>query len=100
MSHAIRFHATGAPDVLQWEVFEPAAPAAGEARVRHHAVGLNYIDTYIRSGLYPQPSLPFTLGQEGAGEVTMAEFERISAPDMIERIRQFFHRDGNALPDP
>lgn len=68
MSHAIRFHATGAPDVLQWEVFEPAAPAAGEARVRHHAVGLNYIDTYHRTGLYPVP-LPSGIGLEGAGVV-------------------------------
>ncbi|PZA18144.1 quinone oxidoreductase family protein [Parazoarcus communis] len=68
MSHAIRFHSTGAPDVLQWEVFEPAAPAAGEARVRHHAVGLNYIDTYHRTGLYPVP-LPSGIGLEGAGVV-------------------------------
>lgn len=68
MSHAIRFHATGAPEVLQWEAFEPAAPAAGEARVRHHAVGLNYIDTYHRTGLYPVP-LPSGIGLEGAGVV-------------------------------
>ncbi|AWI80045.1 quinone oxidoreductase [Parazoarcus communis] len=68
MPHAIRFHQTGKPDVLQWESFDPAAPAAGEARVRHHAVGLNYIDTYHRSGLYPVP-LPSGIGLEGAGVV-------------------------------
>lgn len=68
MSHAIRFHQTGGPEVLRWEAVEPAAPAAGEARVRHHAVGLNYIDTYHRSGLYPV-ALPSGIGLEGAGVV-------------------------------
>ncbi|QDF98611.1 quinone oxidoreductase [Azoarcus sp. DD4] len=68
MSHAIRFHQTGGPEVLQWEAVDLAAPAAGEARVRHHAVGLNYIDTYHRSGLYPV-SLPSGIGLEGAGVV-------------------------------
>ncbi|TVT58261.1 MAG: quinone oxidoreductase [Azoarcus sp. PHD] len=68
MPHAIRFHQTGKPEVLQWESFDPVAPAAGEARVRHHAVGLNYIDTYHRSGLYPVP-LPSGIGLEGAGVV-------------------------------
>lgn len=68
MSHAIRFHHTGNPDVLQWEAFDPGVPAAGEARVRHHAIGLNYIDTYHRSGLYPV-ALPSGIGLEGAGVV-------------------------------
>lgn len=68
MSHAIRFHQTGAPEVLQWEAVDLAAPAAGEARVRHYAVGLNYIDTYHRSGLYPV-TLPSGIGLEGAGVV-------------------------------
>ncbi|AWI77292.1 quinone oxidoreductase [Parazoarcus communis] len=68
MPHAIRFHQTGKPEVLQWESFDPVAPAAGEARVRHYAVGLNYIDTYHRSGLYPVP-LPSGIGLEGAGVV-------------------------------
>jgi len=68
MPHAIRFHQTGGPEVLQWETVEASAPAAGEARVRHHAVGLNYIDTYHRSGLYPVP-LPSGIGLEGAGVV-------------------------------
>jgi len=68
MPHAIRFHQTGKPEVLQWASFDPAPPAGGEARVRHHAVGLNYIDTYHRSGLYPVP-LPSGIGLEGAGVV-------------------------------
>jgi len=68
MPKAIRFHHTGGPDVLQWEDVDVGAPAPGEARVRHHAVGLNYIDTYHRSGLYPAP-LPSGIGLEGAGVV-------------------------------
>src|SRR5689334_9171181 len=68
MAHAIRFHKTGGPEVLQWEEVNVAAPAAGEARIRHTAVGLNYIDTYHRSGLYPLP-LPSGIGLEAAGVV-------------------------------
>ena len=68
MTQAIRFHQTGGPEVLQWEAVEVAQPGPGEARVKHHAVGLNYIDTYHRSGLYPLP-LPAGLGLEGAGVV-------------------------------
>jgi len=68
MSHAIRIHATGGPEVLRWEEVAVGAPAPGEARVRHAAVGLNFIDTYHRSGLYPIP-LPAVLGMEGAGVV-------------------------------
>ncbi len=68
MTFAIRFHQTGGPEVLRWEEVEVAAPAAGEARVRHEAVGLNFIDTYHRSGLYPLP-LPSGIGLEGAGVV-------------------------------
>ena len=68
MTQAIRFHQTGGPEVLQWESVEVAQPGPGEARVKHHAVGLNYIDTDHRSGLYPLP-LPAGLGLEGAGVV-------------------------------
>ena len=50
MSFAIRFHQTGGPEVLRWEEVAVGDPAPGEARVRHEAVGLNYIDTYHRSG--------------------------------------------------
>jgi len=68
MTHAIRIHQTGGPEVLRWEEVVIAAPAAGEATVRHHAVGLNFIDTYHRTGLYPLP-LPSGIGLEGAGVV-------------------------------
>ena len=68
MPHAIRIHQTGGPEVLRWEEVDVPAPAAGEATVRHHAVGLNFIDTYHRTGLYPLP-LPAGIGLEGAGVV-------------------------------
>ena len=68
MSRLIRFERTGGPEVLQWVEAEVPAPAAGEARIRHLAVGLNYIDTYHRSGLYPVP-LPSGIGLEAAGVV-------------------------------
>ena len=66
MPAAIRFHRTGGPEVLCLEEVEIGAPAPGEARVRHYAIGLNFIDTYHRSGLYPLP-LPSGIGLEGAG---------------------------------
>ena len=68
MAHAIRFNKTGGPEVLQWEDVSVAPPGPGEAQVRHKAVGLNYIDTYHRTGLYPLP-LPSGLGLEAAGVV-------------------------------
>jgi len=68
MTHAIRFHKTGGPEVLQWEEVQLGKPGPGEARVRNTAVGLNYVDTYVRSGLYPS-SPPSGLGSEGAGIV-------------------------------
>ncbi|MBI9082595.1 MAG: quinone oxidoreductase [Desulfobacterales bacterium] len=69
MSHAMIIYKTGGPEVLQWEPFDPGQPAPGEALVRHEAVGLNYIDIYHRSGLYPLPALPTVPGLEGAGIV-------------------------------
>jgi len=68
MAHAIRFSKTGGPEVLQWEEVNVPAPAAGECQIRHKAVGLNYIDTYHRTGLYPMP-LPSGIGLEAAGVV-------------------------------
>ena len=65
---AIRFHRTGGPEVLSWEEVPEPVPGPGEALVRHTAVGLNFIDTYHRSGLYPLP-LPSGLGMEAAGVV-------------------------------
>ncbi|MCE9642375.1 MAG: quinone oxidoreductase [Betaproteobacteria bacterium] len=68
MPHAIRMYETGGPEVMRWEEVEVGQPAAGEVRVRTTAAGLNFIDTYHRTGLYPMP-LPLTLGMEGAGIV-------------------------------
>lgn len=68
MPYAIRIHKTGGPEVLQWEEVAVGDPGPGEARVRQTAIGLNYIDTYQRSGLY-KLSLPSGIGGEGAGVV-------------------------------
>jgi NADPH:quinone reductase len=68
MPHAIRVHETGAPEVLKWEEVEVGDPDPGQVRLRQEAAGLNFIDVYHRTGLYPQP-LPFTPGVEGAGTV-------------------------------
>ena len=69
MTHAIRIHKTGGPEVLQWEEVQLGKPGAGEARVRHTAVGLNFTDIYTRMGSYPPASFPSGLGLEGAGVV-------------------------------
>lgn len=69
MSFAIRVHEYGGPEAMKWEEIEVPAPGPGQAKIRHHYAGLNFIDVYHRTGLYPQPSLPFVLGAEGAGEV-------------------------------
>ena len=68
MPHAIRIHENGGPDVLKWEEVAVGNPGPGEVRVRNTAIGLNFIDTYQRSGLYPLP-MPLTMGSEGAGVV-------------------------------
>lgn len=71
MTHAIKIHRTGGPEVLLWEEHDPGTPGRGEVRILHQAVGLNYIDVYHRSGLYPLPALPAVPGLEGAGIVDM-----------------------------
>ncbi len=68
MVHAIRVHQTGGPEVLTWEGVDVGEPGPGQVRLKQHAVGVNYIDTYQRSGLYKLP-LPLIPGNEGAGEV-------------------------------
>ena len=68
MTHAIRIHQHGGPDMMKWEAVDIAAPGADEVRIKQTAVGLNYIDTYHRTGLYPIP-LPSVLGLEGAGVI-------------------------------
>ena len=66
MTHAIRYHQTGGPEVLVWEEVTLGKPGPGEARIRHTAVGLNFVDIYNRSGIYPV-QLPSGLGGEAAG---------------------------------
>jgi NADPH:quinone reductase len=68
MVHAIRIHQNGGPEVMKWESLEVGEPGPGQVRLKQHAVGVNYIDTYHRSGLYKMP-LPMVIGSEGAGEV-------------------------------
>ncbi len=69
MTHAIRIHENGGPEVLRWEAVDVSDPGPGEAVVRQTASGLNFIDVYFRTGLYPAPSFPLTIGNEGAGVV-------------------------------
>ena len=70
MAHAIRVHEYGGPEAMKWEEVEVGAPGQGQIKIKHHAIGVNYIDTYQRSGLYKQPSMPFSMGMEASGEVT------------------------------
>ncbi|MBM3529485.1 MAG: quinone oxidoreductase [Alphaproteobacteria bacterium] len=70
MVAAVRVHKTGGPEVLTYEQVEIGAPGPGQVKVRQHASGVNYIDTYFRMGMYPAPAgLPFISGNEAAGEV-------------------------------
>ncbi|MCP4388085.1 MAG: quinone oxidoreductase [Gammaproteobacteria bacterium] len=88
MTKAIRIHQTGGPEVLQWEDIEVGEPAAGQVRLKQSACGLNYIDVYGRSGLYPVGDLPAVLGMEavgvvdalGAGVDQLAVGDRIAYP--------------------
>ncbi|MEZ5565757.1 MAG: quinone oxidoreductase [Gammaproteobacteria bacterium] len=83
-TQAIRIHHFGGPEVLQWEAVDLAAPESGEVRVRQTAVGLNFIDTYHRSGLYPL-NLPAGIGAEAAGmvELTGADVEGFAVGDWV-----------------
>ncbi|MFO1152552.1 MAG: quinone oxidoreductase [Rhodospirillales bacterium] len=69
MPHAIRIHQHGGPEVLVWDEISVGDPGPGEVRLRQTAVGLNFIDVYHRTGLYPLPALPAVIGMEGAGVV-------------------------------
>ena len=71
MVAAVRVHKHGGPEVLTFEQIEVGAPGPGQVKLKQHACGVNYIDTYFRMGMYPAPGgLPFVAGNEGAGEVT------------------------------
>jgi len=69
MPNAIRIHETGGPEVLRYEQVKTGEPGPGQVRIRQTACGLNFIDVYMRTGLYPVPELPATLGMEAAGVV-------------------------------
>ncbi len=85
MTKAMRIHHYGGPEAMHWEDVDVAEPAAGEVRVRHSAVGLNFIDVYMRSGLYPQPALPAGIGLEAAG-VVEALGERVADLAVGDRV--------------
>jgi NADPH2:quinone reductase len=84
MAKAIRFHETGGPEVLRFEDVEVGDPGPGQARIRHTAIGVNFLDTYQRSGLYPVP-LPFVGGNEGAGvvEAVAADVRDLAVGDRV-----------------
>ena len=70
MVAAVRVHKTGGPEVLTYEDIQVPAPGPGQVKIKNHAIGVNFIDTYFRMGMYPSPvGLPFVSGNEGAGEV-------------------------------
>lgn len=90
MSKAIRIHQTGGPEVLTWEDVEVGDPGPGQVRLRQTACGLNYIDVYVRTGLYPVAELPATIGMEAAGvveavgdEVDLAVGDRVAYPMVL-----------------
>ncbi len=85
MAKRIQFSAAGGPEVLDYVDFDPAAPGPQEVLVRNKAIGLNFIDTYYRSGLYPAPALPSGLGTEGAGvvEAVGSDVTRFKAGDRV-----------------
>jgi len=84
MPNAIRVHRVGGPEALKWEPVEDGDPGPGQVRLRQHAAGLNFIDVYHRTGLYPLP-LPFTPGVEGAGviEAIGDEVTNVSVGDRV-----------------
>ncbi len=85
MTHAIRIHAPGGPEVMHWEDVPTPEPGPAEALVHHTAVGLNYIDVYFRNGQYKIPSLPATLGMEAAGVVSAvgADVQDVKVGDRV-----------------
>ena len=85
MTHAVRIHEFGGPEVLKWEEVDVPSPGSGEAVVRQIAAGLNYIDIYHRTGLYPVPAMPAIIGSEGAG-VVEAVGDNVREVDVGDRV--------------
>jgi NADPH:quinone reductase len=92
MTHAVRIHSYGGPEVLRWETIELPDPGPGEVRIRHTAIGLNFIDTYERTGLYVV-TLPAVLGREAAG-VVEAVGPRVSQVKVGDRVAYAFNSSG------
>ena len=80
MTKAVRVHKVGGPEALVYESVDVPAPGPGEVRIRQHAVGLNFIDVYYRTGLYKAPGLPFIAGNEASGEVVAVNEAAIADP--------------------
>jgi NADPH2:quinone reductase len=92
MTHAVRIHSYGGPEVLRWETIEVPEPGPGQVRIRHTAIGLNFIDTYERTGLYPL-ALPAVLGREAAG-IVEAIGARVSQLKVGDRVAYAFNSSG------
>ena len=95
MTKAVRVHKVGGPEALVYEDVDVPAPAAGEVRIRQHAVGLNFIDVYFRTGLYKAPGLPFIAGNEAAGEV-LAVGPGVTNFHPGDRVAYYFNLGGYA----
>src|SRR5258708_4579263 len=95
MTKAVRVHKVGGPEALVYEDVEVAAPGPGEIRIRQHAVGLNFIDVYYRTGLYKAPGLPFVAGNEAAGEV-VAVGPGVTNFHPRDRVAYYFNLGGYA----
>ena len=86
MVAAVRVHKTGGPEVLTYEDIDIPAPGQGQVKMKTHAAGINFIDTYFRMGAYPSPvGLPFIAGNEGAGEVIEVQRGGWSVFDALRR---------------
>ncbi|MBS0249539.1 MAG: quinone oxidoreductase [Proteobacteria bacterium] len=85
MPHSVRVHSIGGPEALVYEEVAMPVPGPGEVLLRQHAIGVNFIDIYHRSGLYKLPEYPVTIGSEGAGEVIAlgSDVERLKVGDRV-----------------
>src|SRR4029453_15715410 len=95
MTKAVRGHKVGGPEALTWEDVDVPAPGAGEVRIRQHAVGLNFIDVYFRTGLYKAPALPFIAAHEASGEV-LAVGPGVTNFHPGDRVAYYFNLGGYA----
>src|SRR5215218_4747104 len=95
MTKAVRVHKVGGPEALVYESVEVPAPGPGEVRLRQHAVGVNFIDVYFRTGLYKAPGLPFIAGNEAAGEV-VAVGPGVTNFHPGDRVAYYFNLGGYA----